>query len=101
IEGTPGGDLNRALPPGNRGHRGSDSFRQSGPGRLVLGASRLVGGIAAREAERPATAFPDGPARAGIASSPYRIAALPIFALGGFERQSELLAHGSGQKPAD
>src|SRR5581483_9004109 len=53
------------------------------------------------DAQKPAAAWPGGPGRAGIASALYPIAALPLFALGGRELQTELLADGPGEEPAD
>lgn len=41
--------MNRPLPPGDRGYRGPDPGRASGPGRLMLGAGGLVGRTAATD----------------------------------------------------
>ncbi len=39
--------MNRAVPPGDRGHRGADPSRACGSGGVVPGAGGLVGGITA------------------------------------------------------
>src|SRR5579884_3276028 len=93
--------MNRSLPPANSGNRTADPGWTSGPPGSVLGISRLVGGVAAPEAEKPATAAPGGPGRAGIASALDRIAALTVFALRGRELEPELLADGPGEEPAN
>ena len=43
--------MNRALPPGDCGHRNSDPSRASGSRGVVLGTRRLVGGVAAARKE--------------------------------------------------
>jgi hypothetical protein len=43
--------VNRPLPPGDRGLRDTDARRKSGPGGIVRGPGRLVGGAAAVASE--------------------------------------------------
>ncbi len=95
--------MNRAVPPGDRGHRSGTARRESRRGRVVPGVVRLVGGTP--HPPRRKTPPRLNPAarcvRKGCESGFNGVATLSVFALGGSDRQTHLLADSPGQEPAN
>src|SRR5450755_4897816 len=96
--------MNRALPPGDRGHRSSTPRRSSGSARALPGALRLVGGVAnpAGPTTRKAAGVEAGGAseRTWGQSGGDGVAAFAAFPFGGDDLQSQLLADRPGEEPA-
>jgi hypothetical protein len=102
--------MNRALPPGDRGHRGSDPCGKSGRGGALPGTGGLVSRVAAdqtgkgpesRKARRGRSRAGQRGHRGCLAAN--RVNPLAVFALGGLDLQAlvrlaELLPH--NWKPA-
>ena len=96
--------MNRTLPPGDCGTRGSDPGRAPGPRWPVPGIGRLVGGVAATacrpDKEKPPRGFPGGCRRPASSGSGFDgIAALSVFAFRGFYRQAQLLTNPGQEAP--
>ena len=96
--------MNRALPPGDRGHTSTDPGWAPGPGRAVPGSGGLVGGntahqegVATKEARR-------GRSRAGLRGPGllgHAIDALPVLALRGYDDEPHLFAERAADEAAN
>jgi hypothetical protein len=95
--------MNRALPPGDCGHRSSDLIRSPRFGRFVPGSVGLVGG--ASHPPKRGTPPELNPAarrsRNGQCSGFNRVVAPAVLSLSGRDRQSHFLANGPRQKPTN
>jgi hypothetical protein len=93
--------MNRPVSTRDRGHRSRTARRRSGSRGLVLGAVGLVGRTPAPEREKPPRGDPGGQCRRPrLYSALDRVAAFPVFVLGGRRSQPHLLTDGAGQEPA-
>ena len=99
--------MNRSLPPGDRGHRGSDPCGKSGRGGAVPGTVGLVGRVAAhqtgngsesRKARRGRSRAGNG--RGGRTLAADRVDSRAIVTLGRLDLQAHLLAQSAGDKTA-
>ena len=95
--------MNRALPPGNRGNRSSDSGWQSRPPGSVPGTRGLVSGVedAAKRATPPGTSPAAREGQCRRDSGFERVGSFFALALYGRDRQAHFLANRSGQEPTD
>src|ERR1700676_5368110 len=94
--------MNRTLPTRDRGNRRGDSGGSSRCGRVVSGAFGLVGGVAhSRKRETPPSRYPAARCEEQLSRSGFDgVAALPILAFGGRDREAHLLANRAGKEPA-
>jgi DNA methylase len=99
------GCMNSSLPPGNRGHRGTDPRRESGPAGPLSGAGRLecrATSAARPNKEKPPRRNPGGRRRRACYGSRLNgIGPRTVLTLGGFHCQTQLLADRARQVPTD
>lgn len=93
--------MNRALPPGDRGHRSADPRGAYRRRRVVPGSVGLVVGVEdLRRRKTPPDVNPAArKSRAMRDSGFHGVAPLPVFALGGHDGQTYLLPNRAGQEP--
>src|SRR5258708_28196030 len=94
--------MNRALPPGDRGHRGADRVWPSRSAGIVSGAFGLVGRASNPPQRRTPPEMNPAARRNGDwrRSAFYRVIALAVLALSGCHGKSHLLADRARPEPA-
>src|SRR5258708_543830 len=94
--------MNRALPPGDRGHRSADPLGTSRSAGIVSGTLGLVGRASNPPERRTPPEMNPAAGRNGNwrRSAFYRVIALAVLALSGCHGKAHLLADRARQEPA-